>query len=147
MSTEWTPLNLEELNEPQIATIRGVELSVLVSPYDVPAAVRGYYDRQLNRFVIEFRYIQEEPITEDWRDSTMAVFVGKNSGRLYRIQLDVHKLKAQQVTLQFLIQQMDRALEQLARNPQHRIRAGNYQLAKRVISERGEQLVGASLAQ
>ncbi len=34
-----------------------IEVGILISPYDIPDGVRGGYDGDLKRFVVEFRYI------------------------------------------------------------------------------------------
>ena len=78
---------------------RGVELHVQISPYDIPQALRGHYNDEANRFEIEFQYLTEEPLMEKIADQYVSFFVGKKSGRLYKIQMDVKAMKAQKVTL------------------------------------------------
>ncbi len=97
--SEWVRLDSEKLNTPQQEAIRGVNITVRMSPYDVPEAVRGYYDEDQERFVIEFRYIGEEPFRRKQKGKHITLRVGRHSGRLYGIEVDVKAMKAQSVDL------------------------------------------------
>jgi hypothetical protein len=122
-----------------------VNVQVYLSPYDVPEAVSRHYDEALKRFVIEFRYPGGgEPLTPEARDEYVTLQVGRNSGRICRIEIDVNALQATLVGLSILApalsQAVDKAIEGLARAPTHRSREGNYRIAKRVVTERGKEL-------
>ncbi|OJW16355.1 MAG: hypothetical protein BGO49_18565 [Planctomycetales bacterium 71-10] len=43
-----------------VRNVGGMELTVEVSPYSIPKAVVGRYDDRRGRFVIEFKYIDDE---------------------------------------------------------------------------------------
>jgi hypothetical protein len=76
----------------------GVLFDVVVSPYDLPEAVRGF--RKSNgRFRIEFRYIDgDEPIAEELRvDEHVSAFEGKHSGRLLALEVDTAAIGADAV--------------------------------------------------
>lgn len=141
----WIKLDAEALNKPHHENIRGVDVEVFLSPYDVPEAVRGLYDDTIERFVIEFRYLaEEEPLAADAHDAHVALKIGRNSRRLYRIEMDVNRLKADCVALRLhvpqLVEEVDEALEKLARTSERVSRRGNYQLAKDVIAKTKEEL-------
>src|SRR5712692_7577708 len=76
---------------------------LLVSPYDVPEAIRGQYIREKRCFVIEFKYISTEATYEKPKMENVKVRVGRNSGRLYAIELDVQALQATSVELRIKI--------------------------------------------
>lgn len=137
--TEWLQLDGKRLNPLQEREIRGVKIDVYLSPYDVPEAVRGFYDESIPRFVIEFKYLGEES-TRLQRHKHLELRVGKNSGRLYRIDVDVQSLKAEAVSLNMHIPELlSKAIDSLAPAASDQ-RQDNYDLAKRVISERKEDL-------
>ena len=92
--SEWVRLDAEKLNTPQLEAIRGVNITVRMSPYDVPEAVRGYYDEELERFVIEFRYIGDEPFRQKQKGEHITLRIGRHSGRLYGVEVNVDAMKA-----------------------------------------------------
>ena len=139
---KWIQLNSDELNPPRHESIRGVDVVVFLSPYDVPEAVSGDYDDEIKKFVIAFRYIvEDEPFARQTGDSVVTLRVGKNSGRLYGIEVDVDKIRADSINLFVKIPEVvQQAIDKLESNPRHRRRRGNYRVAKKVISERGREL-------
>lgn len=137
--TEWLQLDGKRLNPLQKREIRGVKIDVYLSPYDVPEAVRGFYDESIKRFVIEFKYLGEESKRLQ-RNKHLELRVGKNSGRLYRIDVDVESLKAEAVSLNMHIPELlSKTIDRLEPATSD-LRQDNYDLAKRVISERKEDL-------
>jgi hypothetical protein len=132
--SEWQLLDPNTLSSPQKREVRGVQINVLISPYDVPQGIRGSFDRDLNRFVIEFKYMDGEPTRKEHADKYLAAFVGKSSGRLYRIEVDVVSLKASAVELRLEVPKLlSNALADLAQS--HHQRKDNYDLAQRVIQD------------
>jgi len=146
--SEWIELDSDELNPPRHADIKGVDVMVFLSPYEVPDAVRGALDQRADRFAIDFRYLgspdkPNEPLETEagpgHRDITLKV--GRNSQRLYRIEIDVKKLKADRVRLTMILEQVKEALHDLAAR---RTKPGNcehYDLAEKVISEKKDELL------
>jgi hypothetical protein len=58
---------------------RGVLVELLLSAYDFPEAFRSRYDDKLRRYVIEFRYLDDEPSLLVPGDEHVAFLMGKNS--------------------------------------------------------------------
>ncbi len=77
----------------------GVHISVFVSPYDVPEAVRGCFDEDLNRFVIQFRYLDSEPWKRHAENEFVSLRIGKHSQRLHAIEVDLERAEAAYVRL------------------------------------------------
>ena len=142
---EWLRLDPHEFERAGAETRKesDVEITVSISPYDVPEAVRGFFNERLKRFVIEFKYLQRDPlVTETDPDAPgIAVRVGKRSKRLYGIEVDVLSLKARSVSLNVNV--VARALDSFARGPASR-RPENVDIAKAVINSVGEKLLAAS---
>lgn len=89
-----------------------VLFDVVVSPYDVPEAVRGFRTAQEN-FRVEFRYIDgEEPSRPPERiGEHIKVFRGRITHRLLAIEVDVEAIGAQSVglTISTAVSHSDRA--------------------------------------
>lgn len=144
--SEWIEVELEDHEEAQKTLIRGVEVELYASPYDVPEAVRARFDEEKNRFIIEFKYVGSEA-TQVCVFDHVAYTVGKTSGRLYGMEIDVHALKADGVGLYVELHQkqgqelaasirdqvtgaIDYLLE---RHPLKKAREDNYKLAKSAV--------------
>ena len=137
--SEWVRLDAEKLNTPQLQAIRGVNITVRMSPYDVPEAVRGYYDKVQRRFVIEFRYIDDEPLQKKQKGEHITLRIGRHSGRLYGIEVDIDAMKSQAVDL-------NQAIDSLASLPRKRSRHENYEIAKKAITEKKDEIFASLVA-
>ncbi len=96
--TEWLRLgDIQALSPTQGQP--DVVLGVVVSPYDVPDAVRGFRT-EAGRFRIEFRYIDgEEQGTQIKLGQHIVATEGKYSGRLLAMDIDIQSLGANSVGL------------------------------------------------
>ena len=76
------------------------------------------------------------------QDQFIALHVGKNSGRLYKIDVDVDELKADAVALNVHVKVPKRVLDAIRKlaksKPQ---KQGNYELAEKVIRSHEEELL------
>lgn len=148
---EWLNLTrreLEELNPGKTERAKGVIVHLFMSPHDVPEAVRGRYDSSRKRFVIDFRYISEEPTEERQRDEHLSLRIGRHSGRLHGIIIDVDALKAKSVSLHMHTQEVAHnavrdAMRNLIAHPPTKRRAENYRVAAEVISSKRDRLFEA----
>lgn len=97
----WFQVDWEKLNQPRPGQIKGVEVTVYFSPYDMPEAVKGEYDTVKGRFAIRFRYLGgEEPIEYRDPDEDIQLGIGKQTQRLHEILVDVQRLKASIVAIE-----------------------------------------------
>ncbi|HLN32487.1 MAG TPA: hypothetical protein VK395_32465 [Gemmataceae bacterium] len=139
-------LDPQSLDDARQENIRGAEVQVYLSPYDIPQAVAGGYDDELHRFVIEFKYVGgRESLASIERDDQVTLKIGRYSGRLYRVEIDVKAIRAKVLGLSIhtpaeLMAQVDKAIGELDRQPELTPRAGNYRIAKRVLAEKGGEL-------
>lgn len=141
MEKQWISLANEHF--PMEGTsLQGVKVDVLVSPYDIPEAVRGYLDEQQECFVIEFKYISSEPTIERAQDENVTLRVGRNSGRLYAIHLDVRKFNPSNVQLRLEVAEALRnVMTHLVQQPVSPLRTSNYKMAKTVIEDKKKELI------
>lgn len=130
-------------------TIRGIEYNVFISPHDVPVAARGRYDPKIKRFVIEFRYIDDESWTREPQDDSLSLRVGRRSGRLYGLEVDVDRLAVDAVGVRLhahsperAMHEFEQALEQILDKPARRTgRKGNIQAVENVLRRRKKDLL------
>jgi len=108
---------------------------------DVPQAVRGDYDQSLQRFVIDFLYLGDEPWRRDVKDPVITLRIGKNSERLLGIEVNVHAIQAEAVELRMhAAQAVTNAIEHLASQHAGSRHSGSYEVAKDAISETKDKL-------
>jgi hypothetical protein len=118
---EWLRLK-EAPPSPGNVPVAGVVFDVIVSPYDIPEAVRGFKTPN-GRFRIEFRYIDgtEPSGPEKSLDQHVVAIVGRHTGRLLALEADVEAIGVQAVGVSIttvkdrLRQQIDSALNAVAK--------------------------------
>lgn len=128
---QWLALSPAEFQSDSEQTLKGLVFHVSMSPYDIPQAVRGEFDEDRKRFVIEFRYISPEETASRQIDEHVILHVGENSGRLCGIEADVEAMNVNAVLLR-----IDRAAEESI-NPRLK---PNYDVAKKIITEKAREL-------
>lgn len=135
-TSKWTALDQEEWNRPQPENLQGVDIVAFMSPYDVPKAVRSYYDEDNRNYVIEFKYIGgEETLKSAAKDEHVVLWVGRDSRRLHRIDLKAGS-REPKWTLQIVpeaVPEADKAIDKLASKSQLPPRTDNYELAKKIL--------------
>jgi hypothetical protein len=132
----WIEVDSQKINPPTQVNVNGVTFDVMMSPYDVPRQVRGNYDKDLEHFVIEFDYLDSEPLKERRVDRYVSLQVGKNSGRLYRIEVDTVALNAGQIQLRV-------SLSDLNLEPGRPEQKRNYDAVKQTLSTYDHELLNA----
>lgn len=137
MFRRWIKLDSKKYDKETSDSQNGVEFHLHMSPYDLPDAVRGAYSPELHRFVIEFKYISAEPTQSQIVDRHVTIHVGERSRRLYRIEVDVDSLQAEQVALR-LVSAVDRLSKGGLRK---NLPEDNYDVVKDVIRDKSAQLL------
>jgi len=141
MKTEWLQVDTQDLNKEVTKTIRDVRVKVSLSPYDVPQMVRGFRETDSDFFVIELKYLTDEPIKAvQAKNAPIELGVGVNSGRIYRIKVDVVKLGCTAVGLEFVERDVLGAIEGLGASPPFNRLPERYKLTRDVISSYGDRL-------
>lgn len=137
---EWTWVDPQTIVEPESKSLDGVHITLMMSPYDLPEAVRGFYNSTRERFLIQFKYLSDEPTKAERMGELVSLTLGEKSGRIYEIELDVAKAEAQFVGL------MIKAIDELAHTPHRPTRPDNYAAAKNLLSQFGPKLVETAQA-
>ena len=122
-----------------------VEVEVFISPFEIPRAVRGFYDEHRKRFVVDFKYITQEPTDyKDFGPSEVTTKVGRKTGRILGFEIDVGALGASSVSLRMRVaEEVHKAIaaarereapSQSALDPWSRIQL-NSRVASRVLED------------
>lgn len=108
-----------------------------LSTFDIPLDATADIDKDAGLLTFRFRYIDDEPAGPSQRLSEdISIDVGKNSGKLLAIRINVKRYRAGKLRVQFqkAIDEIDRALvKNISRLKAHQ--RENYQLVKSVIDE------------
>ncbi|MDA1017677.1 MAG: hypothetical protein O3A00_24860 [Planctomycetota bacterium] len=148
----WIDVDPAKFNRKKTRVRDGVEVVVGMLPDDLPDGVRGFQDDELDRYVIEFRYLDnEEPHIIQSPDSRTEFVIGEFSGRLFAVRIDASTLAAS------IRSDVDKAIRDLIRakrlkqNRQHRPNRQldrrnrrnrqNYFVAGEVLKNTQEQLL------
>lgn len=88
MEKQWLSIDQKDITKPKLSRKRGVKVKMMVSPSDVPSAVRYYLDEQDNKLVVEFKYLSspEKLVLDKYSGADM--LVGKNSRKIYKVVFD-----------------------------------------------------------
>jgi hypothetical protein len=142
---KWIELDTEELNKPSRQTIGGTEAQVLLSPYDVPNSVTSKYDRKKARLTVEFGYVSSEPLIKfALENHYLTLILGRNSARIYGLEIDVAGFKGQlsvaDLTPQLLAKATIQALQAFIMKASNPHRRGNYGIVVGLLAEYVPQL-------
>ena len=110
-SSEWVAVRASEIDPPDKEIDNGIEVNIFLSPFDLPRAIRGSYHKSLDRFIIEFRYVDEEDFAITNEKENIAFRVGKKSRRLLGLQINTKALGVQRIELNVLTEAINRLIE------------------------------------
>jgi hypothetical protein len=148
--SDWLTIDPQRLSSASTkrSAEKGVELTISLSPYDIPDGVRSRTDAESRRFIIEFSYIEDEPWDFVNHGKYVSLKLGKQSGRLRGIELNLASIAEDQVSIRMEVPNLvSKAIKNLPKTPLHKRRLQNYLIATRVLSERNSELLeGLELA-
>jgi hypothetical protein len=98
---DWFELDTVELRNRLMRkrTVEGSEAQFAPSPYDIPNALRCFNTPDGAYLIVEFRYLNQEKTTKLAIAEELAVEVGVNSGRIYRLIISLLALTNQRQPL------------------------------------------------
>ncbi|WP_437187611.1 hypothetical protein SH668x_001014 [Planctomicrobium sp. SH668] len=138
--SNWIQLNPDSLNKVTTESHSGVTVTIGMSPYDLPEAVRGKNQERIGRFVIYFKYLgrRTEGIRPARHNEYVTCMIGEHSGRLYQVRIDMKAVESNHVTLKMLVPKVSETINVLQK--MHPDRKKNYGVARDVIQENTNQL-------
>lgn len=142
-SGRWIPLEMLKASRKEADPIEqeeGVHFKLLVSPYDIPEAVRGTYNKEAGVLTIEFKYLGgTEPLKKLPIDQHVTLLVGEMSDRVQKILFNVEALGTDQVALT-IVRATQQAIANLSRKPDLKDRRRNYRLVQEAVSSTSNEL-------
>ncbi len=117
----------------------GLELTIELSPYDLPQGIVGSYNEATGEFTITFEYIDDEPETRVSECEGIEIFAGIHSNKILRIAIHVDQPPHAGTAV---IQLQTRVLGAIDRISQQKGQR-NHEVAKRLLEDRFEDLVPA----
>jgi hypothetical protein len=133
---EWIKVDPSTLNPPKQETVDGTKVTIKASPYDVPDAYRSYYDEQIGRHVVEFRYLTtEEKVRRENYGPHLTLRIGKNSSRVYGVEIGSPALQ-QRRWLQITVNALNEREEKVGRKEKFL----NYAIASRLLRANAPRL-------
>jgi hypothetical protein len=137
ISIDHRDINLTKSSE----NFKGIKVNIYVSPYDIPEALRGYYDTGIDKFIIEFYYISDESVKRNKQSDHITLEIGKNSNRIYKIIIDVKSIKANTIDLNLIPKKVESAIDQFVNSIEPRERKNeNYKIAKDLLSKKKDEI-------
>jgi hypothetical protein len=98
MRQHWTRLDPNAIDPKEYhGKTRGIHSELSLSPYDIPEGLFGYYSKERHGFVVEFKYITDEPLLERKLSEHITVAEGRNSGRLHNVYIAADVLNTEAV--------------------------------------------------
>lgn len=127
---------------PWTANVQGVDVRLRPSLHDVPEGVRCSWDPQKLKLTVEFRYfVGDEPLvpsrTFAYKDSIVHPFVGRDSKRLYRFEIE--NVAPPTDKDQFL-KELTETLRAVTQSPPTNRQVGNYRTIDSVVASTGSQI-------
>jgi len=84
------PERLETAQLQGVKEVEGIDLTVSLSPYDLPSAIIGEYEQEAKDFVISLEYMDDEPRRLAHTNAEgIHAYVGKYSGKILRISIPI----------------------------------------------------------
>jgi hypothetical protein len=133
------PLDSNRLTQgfPTVQTLKDTSFHSQPSPYDVPVEMIGEYDAQNKRFSLKLNYIAEEPMVSEEIKPQVIIFSGKNSGRIYEVQ--IANFNARNFNAKSAIQLIEDGIDLFAQKKNSPV-SERVEMAKRAIQEGDDQL-------
>lgn len=130
------------IDKPRKEKIQGVEVKIMLSPFDVPQAAFCEIDETTNALRLKFDYIaRSEPVYSVATDDALATLtLGKASNRVYEIEVSERAYNQGDEIQINIIKNAERSLEWFAENHPGK-ESGSFGAVKSVLEEYGELLI------
>jgi hypothetical protein len=132
--SDWLYLGLNAMDFASKKSEAGVSVSNSPSPYDVPEAARLNFDEPRKHLFIEFQYIGSEPVKKIVEDSGISFRLGKNSGRLYGIEVELEKINNTEITVDGITGRIAQTIGGLAASCNQPARTNNYIMVQQAVT-------------
>lgn len=130
------------IDKPRDEKIQGVDVKIMLSPFDVPQAAFCEIDEKTNALRLKFDYIaRSEPVYSVVTDDALVkLTLGKASNRVYEIEVNEQTYKQGDEIQINIIKNAERSLKWFAENNPDK-ESGSFGAVKSVLEEYGERLI------
>jgi hypothetical protein len=138
-------IDSQKYNKSRKATVRGVDVEVSPSPYDVPYAVAVDYFSGWGVVTIRFKYLADEVTVQvPTRTSALSLEIGKNSRRIYGIEVILSAIDGISPGLTERVSSaIGAALDDLAGEVLTSHRSFNYQVIRSIVENIEHEVFGS----
>ncbi len=146
--SDWLYLGLNPKKFTSNEDDSGVTIRTSPSPYDIPEAARKNFDETRKFLSIEFQYISNEPVKSITEEDGISFRLGKNSGRLYAIDVELKKVTSGEATIDRITERIAKIIGGLAVSSNLPARTNNYSMVQQAVTSEKNTLfadVGLSL--
>ncbi len=144
MKSAYVRIKDSVINKPRQEEMRGVEVTVMLSPFDVPESVLCKADEDTKTLHFMFKYLSgDEPshVFQSDDNSSVKLVLGKRSNRVYEIILDPQDTAEENsVNILQLQQRVENILgDYVSRHPDRK--SGSFDAVKNVLNNYENQLL------
>ncbi|WP_298868077.1 hypothetical protein [uncultured Gimesia sp.] len=140
--SNWIQLDAQRLDQTTHENQNGVDIYFGLSPFDIPEAIRSHVDKSNDRLKIEFKYLDDpEEEKMEWSDKDSSLSVGKNSGCVYSISVNMKPLEEISGKSSLLKEFEDAVKGFIAEKHLTTVEESHYDVARKALAEKAEELL------
>jgi len=140
--SDWIATDIKQLQETHKKPADEADIQIILSPFDVPEALRGFYDTKASRCIVEFRYGDidgdGESLIAQRPDDRITIKIGAHSRRIYRIEVKGDPDAC--VSVSTSDNDLDEVLMRMSENVKSWRESANYSVAKDLFKSRQKEL-------
>lgn len=147
MNNAYIAIDDSKVNPPDTKEIRGVNLNVTLSPFDIPENVTSDFNEKTGRLLLRFEYSNAgEKLVCKSKQASLKVVTGKTSGRIYELDIDTSKFFSGDVSEIELTVSVERIEEEIAEYSSNGLRAQSVQAIGNILEQYKADLFKPTLA-
>lgn len=134
-------INSERLKHAQgTEVVGGVEITVGVSPYDIPKTITGKYEEDDGQFIITFTYIDREPVGHPRPLGEIKIITGAHSGKVLEIHIPIDSPSLEKTAIIGLKTKVIDAIQKTAASDRETSRSRAFDVTEEILDENFEDL-------
>jgi len=143
----WIQIEYTRSRKNDTKDLRAITVGLNVAPHQIPKAVRGYFDNQAHRVVIELRYADDEDFRLERQDDRVCLRLGRHSRRLLGLELNTINMDTSKVQLKIhAVERIEEAVQKLILQEPTSKERENYSYAMKAIESGRSRLSSELLA-
>jgi len=133
----WINVSQSDVNKPLEKKVRGINVVMMISPFDVPVASRYGLNSKTNEFVVEFKYLASSEYTKVVDHADGVKFeLGCKTGKVFKVLIDNNHFQTNgydsvDVSIELGLKE---ALREINEHESDFTRAGNFSAIRNYLS-------------